>query len=77
MDLCQYRSLMPMHGGRIYLDGDTFVAVCNLDIVHPVVVTPDINPVRAADVGSSVEYRGHQWTEGMSATRRADRIAML
>ena len=34
------------------LDGDALITVRNLDIVNPVVVTPDVNAVRSTDVAT-------------------------
>lgn len=37
---------------RAYLDRDTLVPVCHLDIVDPVVAARDVNTVRAAEVST-------------------------
>ena len=42
--------VLPQKYRHTNFDGDTLVTVCNLDVVNPVVVSPDVDTVGAADV---------------------------
>lgn len=44
------------HVRRRRLDCDTFVAICHLDIMYPVVRATDVDTVRTSDIGSSNDH---------------------